>query len=70
MFSLGHNHSLLLNEHGEVWTWGLSTDIEHPDLFIDAPIPLVNLSSIEFIKASGNTNYAIDSQGQLYEWDI
>ena len=62
MLSVGLNHILVLNDRGDVFTWG-------NDRHGLSPIPMnVRMSNIVFIQAGNQISIAVDDTGEIHVW--
>ena len=65
----GENHSLALDEDGNVWAWGRNNDYQlgnNQDTDILVPTKIPNLANIQKIACGSNTSYAVGSNGEVY----
>ena len=72
--SAGTAHSLAIRNDGIVFAWGSNAygqvDGSLPQGALDAPTPrqMTNVPAVQGIAASGNTSYAIATNGWVYWW--
>jgi alpha-tubulin suppressor-like RCC1 family protein len=69
----GENHSLALDENGNVWAWGrnqyyqLGNNIQEEVL---TPVKVAGLANIRKIACGSYTSYAIGSMGEVYSFGL
>jgi alpha-tubulin suppressor-like RCC1 family protein len=62
----GQFHSLALDQHGDVWTWG---NYSAGASFADAPpVRVANLPVIRAIAATSRQSFAVDVDGGVWRW--
>lgn len=69
--SCGINHSLALDENGNIWSWGLNISKQlgtQVNQYSSTPTMIKNLPKIITIAAGGNCSAAIDNNNQLWIW--
>ena len=71
--SAGLLHSALLDDDGDVWTWGfgVSGRLGHGDTAqVDAPKKVAALDGVEIVNVEmgGGASFAVDADGDLWGW--
>ena len=69
----GENHSVALDEEGNVWTWGRNNYYQlgnNKDTNIVTPTKVSGLRGIKKIAAGNNTTYAVGEAGEIYSFGL
>ncbi|MCL2861073.1 MAG: hypothetical protein FWE22_01515 [Firmicutes bacterium] len=72
----GSGHSLIIDEHGDLWGWGLNSSGQVGDYTITrrtAPVQInmsgrINDAAVVFVVAGNNHTLVIDEHGNLWTW--